>query len=583
MLEVPIVVIVSGEGGSGGALGHRDRRPRADAGVRGLQRDSARRAAPPSCGATRTARSRRPRRSRSRRPTCWRSGSSTRSCPSRPAARTTTTTRAAAPGRSGARAGARRAVARCSVGRSGSTRRYEKFRQHGPARAGDFADDGVADARAEPCRMTRLVWEHLPCDDDGAARARRRARRAIRPSPACCACAGSATPDAAARFLQPVARPPARPVAADGHGPGRRRGSSGRWRRRADRGPRRLRRRRHHLDRHPAARARDARRRTSSTSSPSGCGTATGCSRPAIERLHADGVDAHRVGRLRHPRERRGPARARARRRPHHHRPSRARRARCRTRSPSSTPSATTARYPDKHLAGVGVALKLVQALCARAGREQWLPALRQDRGARHARRRRAARRREPRHREARPRVAVARAAHGRPARAARGVGPDRQDDRQLSRRVHPRAAHQRRRADEHARTSRRGSCSRPTRRMGDEARGAGAAAERREPAAPGGGGRSRRPGEEGDRDRPGGRRAQRPRRRRRGLAPRRHRHRRVQARRRVPQAGHRAVGRRRRGPRLVPQHPRLRHARRRSSAAPTSSSASAATSRPPA
>ena len=30
--------------------------------------------------------------------------------------------------------------------------------------------------------------------------------------------------------------------------------------------------------------------------------------------------------------------------------------------------------YPDKHLAGVGVALKLVQALCLRAGRESWLP-----------------------------------------------------------------------------------------------------------------------------------------------------------------------------------------------------------------
>jgi single-stranded-DNA-specific exonuclease len=31
--------------------------------------------------------------------------------------------------------------------------------------------------------------------------------------------------------------------------------------------------------------------------------------------------------------------------------------------------------YPDKHLAGVGVALKVVQALCARTGRERWLPA----------------------------------------------------------------------------------------------------------------------------------------------------------------------------------------------------------------
>jgi single-stranded-DNA-specific exonuclease len=31
--------------------------------------------------------------------------------------------------------------------------------------------------------------------------------------------------------------------------------------------------------------------------------------------------------------------------------------------------------YPDKNLAGVGVALKLVQALCSRAGRTSWLPA----------------------------------------------------------------------------------------------------------------------------------------------------------------------------------------------------------------
>jgi len=30
--------------------------------------------------------------------------------------------------------------------------------------------------------------------------------------------------------------------------------------------------------------------------------------------------------------------------------------------------------YPDKYLAGVGVALKLVQALCTRAGRSKWLP-----------------------------------------------------------------------------------------------------------------------------------------------------------------------------------------------------------------
>jgi single-stranded-DNA-specific exonuclease len=38
-------------------------------------------------------------------------------------------------------------------------------------------------------------------------------------------------------------------------------------------------------------------------------------------------------------------------------------------------PKRTDCAYPDKHLAGVGVALKLVQALCQRADRAKWLPA----------------------------------------------------------------------------------------------------------------------------------------------------------------------------------------------------------------
>jgi len=37
-------------------------------------------------------------------------------------------------------------------------------------------------------------------------------------------------------------------------------------------------------------------------------------------------------------------------------------------------PKRTDCRYPDKYLAGVGVALKLVQALCRRTGRESWMP-----------------------------------------------------------------------------------------------------------------------------------------------------------------------------------------------------------------
>ena len=121
--------------------------------------------------------------------------------------------------------------------------------------------------------------------------------------------------------------------------------------------------------------------------------------------------------------------------------------------------------YPDKNLAGVGVALKLVQALCTRTGKSAWLPAFVKIAVDRHARRRGAADRREPHHRQARPADADEGAAQGRPARAARRRGPDRQDDRQLSHRLHGRAARQRRRPHEHARHRHAAAARRPTRR----------------------------------------------------------------------------------------------------------------------
>ena len=90
----------------------------------------------------------------------------------------------------------------------------------------------------------------------------------------------------------------------------------------------------------------------------------------AIERLHADGVAADRVGRLRHPRGGGGAARPRSRRRPDHHGPPRARGTLPRALAVIN-PKRHDCTYPDKHLAGVGVALKLVQALCAQGGAEQ--------------------------------------------------------------------------------------------------------------------------------------------------------------------------------------------------------------------
>ena len=98
---------------------------------------------------------------------------------------------------------------------------------------------------------------------------------------------------------------------------------------------------------------------------------------------------------------------------------------------------------------------------------------------------------------------------------------------------------------------------------MAEEARQLALQLGRRERATAG-----RRSGDPGRReedrpDRSGRRRPIRPGRRRRRLAPRRDRHRGVEARRRVSPAGDRAVGGRRRGARLVPQHSAVRHAGR--------------------
>ncbi len=218
--------------------------------------------------------------------------------------------------------------------------------------------------------------------------------------------------------------------------------------------------------------------------------------------------------------------------------------------------------YPDKYLAGVGVALKLVQALCGRAGKDRWLPGF------------------------------VKMAAIGTLADVVPLVGENRVIARlglaSLSRGPHTVGLRSLldccgligKTIDSYQvafmlapRVNAAGRMSTPdiaTRLLlaTDEAMGE----EARQLAQQLNDENLRRQqeeadlvaeGEEGDRDRPGRRRTQRARRRRRRLAPRRHRHRRVEAGGHVPQAGHRAVDRRRRRARLVPQHPRLRHAGR--------------------
>ena len=87
VLDTPVIVIVSGEGGSGGALG-------IAVGDRVLMQEHAiysvipPEGAPRSCGATRPRRSKPHRPWKLTRPICWRPGSSTRARRSRLAVRT---------------------------------------------------------------------------------------------------------------------------------------------------------------------------------------------------------------------------------------------------------------------------------------------------------------------------------------------------------------------------------------------------------------------------------------------------------------------------------------------------------------
>ena len=123
--------------------------------------------------------------------------------------------------------------------------------------------------------------------------------------------------------------------------------------------------------------------------------------------------------------------------------------------------------YPDKYLAGVGVALKVVQALCDRAGKNKWLPAFVKiaaigtlaDVVPLVGENRVIA--------QPRSRVSDQGTARDRPPIAPRRLRTDGEDDRQLSHRFHARAARQCRRPHEHARHRRPPAARHRRRRWG--------------------------------------------------------------------------------------------------------------------
>ena len=222
------------------------------------------------------------------------SGSSTRSCPSRPAARTRITSW----------------PRRCSTPRSGATladvsamdsaarldARYQKWRADGE--------------RGDQMKADRDLGDRLPCDDD-AGRARSSRELGVSPVTARLLCIrGLGDLDEARRFLSPSLDDLARSVRAGRHG-GRGRSHPRRDRaKRADRHPRRLRRRRRDIHGDSAPRAGTARRRRHALHPRAAARRlrpAAGVARSPARRGRAAGD----LGGLRHPRRRGGRARAR--------------------------------------------------------------------------------------------------------------------------------------------------------------------------------------------------------------------------------------------------------------------------------